>query len=153
MICPKCGAETRGKFCDKCGAALEKKEMFSNNQSEAKADTIDKCLEPDKTAVRIINWAQGCVKWGIIIAIANAILGLITSIAAAVSASSVNTSGFLAFIAAFLPVLLQSVIIYAVFYAISLLLSALGKIVQYNKQTSAFVEFQVRKTLSKDEEN
>lgn len=57
--CSKCGSETSGKFCNECGAPLEKMRDFSQNQSK-ETKFIEDCLKPDKTATRIINRAAGC---------------------------------------------------------------------------------------------
>lgn len=151
MKCPKCGAEANGKFCDKCGALLEKKYDFSQKQTK-KINSIEDCLEPDKTATGIISWASGCRTWGLVIAILNVVIGLDSGIIAASAASSVDTDGFSAFISAFLPAVLQGIFIYLAFYAIYLLLSAVGKLVQYNKQTAAFAELQARNDLRNKEE-
>lgn len=153
MKCQNCGAEASGKFCDKCGALLEKEQKHDFSQKQTKKiNSIEDCLEPDKTAIRIINWAFGCRTWGLVIAILNVVIGLISGIIAARAASSAGTDGFSAFISAFLPAVLQGIFIYLAFYAIYLLLSAVGKLVQYNKQTAAFAELQARNDLRNKEE-
>ena len=109
-------------------------------------------LKPDSTADSILKWANSCRSWGIGLSIFYAFIGLISGIISSSAALDIGMSGFSAFISEFLPAIVISVFIYLGLSAISLLLTALAKIVQYTRQTAAFTELQTRKIFNKKSE-
>ena len=109
------------------------------------------CVKPDKTADGICKWANSCRIWGLVLAIIVIVLGFILSIITANTAAEIKEytgqSSFIVFIESFLPTLIKALIIYGAFYAVYLLLTALGKMVQFNRQTAAFSELIARSAL------
>lgn len=123
------------------------------NANDKKNDKIFvDCTKPDKTAVSICKWANGCRRWGLVLAIIEAVLGLVLAIVTTSEANEIGKyigqSSFFVFIESFLPTLINALLIYAAFYAVYLLLTALGKLVQFNRQTAAFNELIARKLFS-----
>ena len=153
MICPNCGAKVKGNYCYECDTDLKKKSRRnSEGNNTSKKDVFDECLKPDSTADSILKWANSCRSWGIGLSIFYAFIGLISGIISSSAALDIGMSGFSAFISEFLPAIVISVFIYLGLSAISLLLTALAKIVQYTRQTAAFTELQTRKIFNKKSE-
>ena len=125
---------------------------MKNTNDRNKDKIFASCIKPDKTAVSICKWANGCRRWGLVLAIIELVLGLILAIVTASEANGISEytgqSSFFVFIANFLPTLINALLIYAAFYAVYLLLTALGKLVQFNRQTAAFNELIARKLFS-----
>lgn len=115
--------------------------MFKNEIPK----TLEECIELDSTAIHLWEWSERLITWGTVIFVFIFIIGLI--MAASGSAQEVETGyyytytktefNFGLFLGVFITWVLYALIEFCCYNALSLLLSALAKIVQNTKMSAA----------------
>lgn len=79
MFCRNCGTEFEGRFCPKCGEALEQAVSDSNNTTEEKEETLlDKIIEAIIGIVLVILWIRGAHYTSLILFIVAAVVSILS---------------------------------------------------------------------------